>query len=125
MSVQIFIPNLAPVNPSLKKSQNLKVSVEIDHTEHNIQSFDDSETRQQTLGGYPSDHNTICLFSSLVFDKGFFLRQNWYWFGLQVTKAASADACPNLHSKLGASPSFSQRITRSCVPLMVAGMGYN
>ena len=38
-----------------------KVFVETDHTDHTIQSFDTVETWQQTPGGYPSDHNKICL----------------------------------------------------------------
>jgi hypothetical protein len=46
----------------------------------------------------------------------------WYW---QETEAAAADARPNLHSKLGASGSFSRKITRTCVPLMVARIGHN
>ncbi len=33
-----------------------------------------------------------------------------------MTKAAFANACPNLHPKLGASQSFSRRITRSWIP---------
>jgi hypothetical protein len=47
---------------------------------------------------------------------------NWY---CQETKAAAADARPNLHSKLGASGSFSQKLTRTCVQLMVARIGHN
>jgi hypothetical protein len=46
----------------------------------------------------------------------------WYW---QETEAAAADTRPNLHSKLGASGSFSRKITRTCVPLMVARIGHN
>jgi hypothetical protein len=45
-----------------------------------------------------------------------FLRQYLVW---PVTKASK------LHSKLGASQSFSRRTTRSCVPLMVARIGHN
>ncbi len=51
-------------------------------------------------------------------------------FGLHETEAAAIDARPNLHSKLGGvevgtSKSFSRKITRSCVPLMVARIGHN
>jgi hypothetical protein len=46
----------------------------------------------------------------------------WYW---QETEASAADARPNLHSKLGASGSFSRKITRTCVLLMVARIGHN
>jgi hypothetical protein len=50
----------------------------------------------------------------------------WYW---QETEAAAADARPNLHSKLGCSlgisQSFSRKISRTCVPLMVARIGHN
>jgi hypothetical protein len=46
----------------------------------------------------------------------------WYW---QDTEAAAADARPNLHTKLGTSGSFSRKITRTCVPLMVARIGHN
>ncbi len=45
----------------------------------------------------------------------------WYW---QETESIAADAHPNLHSKLGASGSFSRKITRTCVPLMVARIGH-
>jgi hypothetical protein len=44
----------------------------------------------------------------------------WSALTLQETQAASADARPNHHSKLGASQFLSPRITRSCVPLMPA-----
>jgi hypothetical protein len=43
----------------------------------------------------------------------------WYW---QETEAAAADARPTLHSKLSAQ-TFSRKITRACVPLMVARIG--
>jgi hypothetical protein len=45
----------------------------------------------------------------------------WYW---QETEAAASDARPNLHSKLKGG-SFSRKITRTCVPLMVARIGHN
>ena len=41
----------------------------------------------------------------------FFFVDVRHCFGLQETQAASADALPNLHSKLGASQSFSWEIT--------------
>jgi hypothetical protein len=41
----------------------------------------------------------------------FFFVDVRHCFGLQETQAASADARPNLHSKLGASQSFSRKIT--------------
>ncbi len=50
----------------------------------------------------------------------FFFVDVRHCFGLQETQAASADARPNHHSKLGASQFLSPRITRSCVPLMPA-----
>ncbi len=45
----------------------------------------------------------------------------WYW---QEAEAAAADARPNLHSKLK-EQTFSRKITRACVPLMVARIGHN
>jgi hypothetical protein len=45
----------------------------------------------------------------------------WYW---QEIDAAAADARPNLHSKLKGG-SYSRKITRTCVPLMVARIGHN
>jgi hypothetical protein len=51
--------------------------VETNHKDHNILSFDAAETRKQAPGGYPPDHNKICLFSSLVFDKGYFSSLTW------------------------------------------------
>jgi hypothetical protein len=41
----------------------------------------------------------------------FFFVDVRHCFGLQETQAASADALSNLHSKLGASPYFSRKIT--------------
>jgi hypothetical protein len=41
----------------------------------------------------------------------FFFVDVRHCFGLQETQAASADAHPNLHPKLGASQSFSRKIT--------------
>jgi hypothetical protein len=52
-----------------------KVFVE---TYHNILSLHAAEDRQQTPGGCPSDHKfttQLVYFSSLIFDKSFFLRQ--------------------------------------------------
>ena len=50
-------------------------------------------------------HNIGSVFrtsDAFLIEKIFFLRQCWHCFGLQETKAASADERPNLHFKLGA-----------------------
>jgi hypothetical protein len=67
-----------------------------------------------------SQHN-LFYFSSLIFDRTYLPPLIFdIVFGLQETEAASADAHANLHSKLGFTQSFSRKITRTCVPLMVA-----
>jgi hypothetical protein len=54
----------------LLSKNHQKVFVETDQTNHNIQSFDAAEDREQTPGGCPPDHNTIqvCLFSFVNHD---------------------------------------------------------
>ena len=44
-------------------------------------------------------------------------------FGLQMAEAATVDARPNLHSKLAAQ-SNTRKITRACVPFLVARIGH-
>jgi hypothetical protein len=47
-------------------------------------------------------------------------------FGLQETQAASANVRPNLHSKLGASQSFSRKITKNyLLKLIIPIIKYN
>ncbi len=114
--------NLEPVNPSLENHQ--KAFVETDHKDHNIVnilSFDAAETRQQTPGGllpwisFGSQHILFIFLRHYLTFKStkviFFVNVDIVLVcSLQVTKAASAHACPNLHSKLSASPSLSRRM---------------
>jgi hypothetical protein len=64
MLVQIFTPTLAPVNPSLKitKRYLLKPIIPIITYYHLMLRRPDSKRRVDYSLGYPSDHNTICLF---------------------------------------------------------------
>ncbi len=45
---------------SRKITERNLLKLETDHTDHTILSFDAAETRQQTPGACPSDHNTAC-----------------------------------------------------------------
>jgi hypothetical protein len=59
---------------------------------------------------YPAFSNTHAYLQNL-----FFFVDVRHCFGLQETLAASADVRPILHSKLGASQSFSRKITTRCL----------
>jgi hypothetical protein len=109
-----------PAKTNAQRRQE-KVCVETNHKDRNIISFDAvRKTDCISPAGCPPITTQLILFDEIIFLR-WYLTLLWYW---QETEAAAADARPNLHSKLNAQ-TFSRKITRACVPLMVARIGHN
>ncbi len=68
------------------------------------------EDQLHTSGWMSADHNTTCLFSSLIIDKSCFF-STLFW-RVERRPRQLQPMRPNLHSKLVASQSFSRKITR-------------
>jgi hypothetical protein len=87
--------------------QHQKVFVETNHKDHNILSYYAvrTQTAEVWLDVRRSQHNFYYFFFIDIGQILFFFVDIRHCFGLHETQAACA--CPNLHSKLGASQSFS------------------